>query len=335
MQNLITDVVGLTVGHAHDATICSGVSVVLAEAGCTAAVDVRGGGPGTLETDALSADGTVDVIHGIVLSGGSAFGMAASSGVRDWLSGKGIGFAIRDARVPIVAQAILFDLLNGGTKDTLSQAYAQMGEAACAAATGGPFEIGSVGAGFGATTADLRGGLGSASEKLANGVTVGAMVAANPVGQVTVGDGPQFWAAPFERGSEFGGLGLPADPLGSGRLPRLKGGPGEATTLAVVATDALLTKAQARRLAIMAQTGLARAIHPVHTPLDGDVVFALATGAVPLGDPTYDLAVLGSAAADVLTRAVARGVYAAAPVPAGWQGPPSYAERFGPPVTNG
>lgn len=330
MRNLITDVPGITVGHAHDATICTGASVVLAEAGCTAAVDVRGGGPGTLETEALGPDGTVDVIHGIVLSGGSAFGMAASTGVRDWLSSRGVGFAIREARVPIVAQAILFDLLNGGDKAGLSAAYARMGASACEAALSADFELGSIGAGFGATTADLRGGLGSASTRLGSGITVGALVAANPVGQVTIGDGPHFWASPFEHGREFGGRGPASEELGAELPLRLKGGPKESTTLAVIATDAKLTKVQARRLAIMAQTGLARAIHPVHTPLDGDVVFAVSTGRIELSDPVYDLAVLGSAAADTLARAVARGVYEAAPAPEGWQGPPSYRERFGP-----
>ena len=329
LLNLITDVAGVAVGHAQDATICTGVSVVLTEAGATASVDVRGGGPGTLETDALAPDGTVDSVHGIVLSGGSAFGMAASSGVRDWLSARGVGFAIREARVPIVAQAILFDLLNGGRKDGLSEAYAAMGAAACEAATSEGFNLGSVGAGYGATTADLRGGLGSASSRLDNGITVGALVAANPVGQVTIGDGQHFWANPFERGGEFGGHGPAEGGIAASSPLRLKGGPQQSTTLAVVATDAILTKAQARRVAIMAQTGLARAIHPVHTPLDGDVVFVLATGRIAIADPVYDLAVLGSAAADTLARAVARGVYEADRVPQGWAGPPSYRERFG------
>lgn len=327
-RNLITDIEGIAVGNAHDATICSGVTVVLPPAGTIAAVDVRGGGPGTLETDALSLDGTVDEIHALVLSGGSAFGLSAASGVRDWLAAKGVGFAIRQARIPIVAQAILFDLLNGGEKNGLSEGYARMATQACGAATTGDFALGSSGAGFGATTANLRGGLGSASFDLGDGLAVAALVAANPVGTVTLGSTPNFWAHALERDAEFGGLGPPADWTGQPHPPPIKGGERESTTLAVIATNAILDKRAARRLAIMAQTGLARAIHPVHTPLDGDVVFALATGNQPLLDPVADLARLGSAAADTLSRAIARAIYEAAPAAAGWTGPEAYCKRF-------
>lgn len=327
-RNLITDVEGIAVGSAHDATICSGVTVVLPQPCCTASVDVRGGGPGTQETDALGLEGSVEEAHAIVLSGGSAFGLAAASGARDWLASKGIGFPVREARVPIVAQAILFDLLNGGTKESLSGAYARLARDACAAATHEGFALGTAGAGYGATTANLRGGLGSASADAGNGVTVGALVAANPVGTVTMGDTPHFWAHPFERDAEFGGLGPPAGWSGPPNPPPLKGRLGESTTIAVVATNAVLDKRAARRLAVMAQTGLARAIHPVHTPLDGDVVFAIATNKVPLSDTTVELALMGSAAADALARAIARAIYHAAPTPAGWIGPPAYAERF-------
>ncbi len=327
-RNLITDIEGIAVGNADDATICSGVTIVLPPAGTIAAVDVRGGGPGTMETDALGPDGTVEEVHALVLSGGSAFGMSAASGVRDWLAEKEIGFQIREARVPIVAQAILFDLLNGGAKDGLSEAYNQLARQACAAAATGEFALGSSGAGYGATTANLRGGLGSASFDLGNGLSVAALVAANPVGTVTIDTTPNFWAHPFERDGEFGGLGWPVDWKGPPNPPVLKGGVKESTTLAVIATDAILDKRSARRLAIMAQTGLARAIHPVHTPLDGDVVFALATGKMPLKDPIVDLARLGSAAADTLARAIARAIFEAAPIPAGWTASPAYAERF-------
>lgn len=328
-RNLITDVAGVAVGSAHDATIRSGVTVVLPPAGCIAAVDIRGGGPGTLDTAALAPEGTVEEIHAIVLSGGSAFGLAAASGVRDWLTERGVGFQIREARVPIVSQAILFDLLNGGDKRHLSDAFTRLAREACQAATTGNFELGSVGAGFGATTANLRGGLGSASIAIGDGLAVGALVAANPVGTVTMGDTRHFWAHPFERDREFGGLGAPHNWDGPPQPLPLKGGPGENTTLAVVATNAQLNKCEARRLAIMAQTGLARAIHPVHSPLDGDIVYALATGSMALENSVYSLAQLGSAAADAVTRAVARAVYEAAPTPEDWLAPAAYQQQFG------
>ncbi|MBU1212141.1 MAG: P1 family peptidase [Alphaproteobacteria bacterium] len=327
-RNLITDIEGIAVGNADDATICSGVTVILPPPGSTAAVDVRGGGAGTQETDVLSLDGSIEEAHAVVLSGGSAFGLAAAAGVRDWLASKGIGFPVREARVPIVAEAILFDLLNGGQKDALSDAYVRLARQACLAASQEGFALGSAGAGYGAATANLRGGLGSASADLADGLKVAALVAANPVGTVTMGTTPHFWAHPFERNGEFGGLGPPAAWSAPVSPPLLKIRVGESTTIAVVATNAVLDKRAARRLAILAQTGLARAIHPVHTPLDGDVVFALATNKIPLKEPLGDLAVLGSAAADALARAIARAVYAAAPTPTGWVGPPAYTERF-------
>ena len=327
-RNLITDVAGVAVGSAHDATIRSGLTVVVPPQGCIAAVDIRGGGPGTLETEALALDATVEELHGIVLSGGSAFGLAASAGVRDWLAEHGVGFAIREARVPIVSQAILFDLLNGGEKSRLSEAYSKLAKEACETATEEAFALGSAGAGYGATTANLRGGLGSASVAVDDQLVVGALVAANPVGTVTMGDTRHFWAHALERDGEFGGLGAPPDWVHPHGPPPLKGGPGENTTLAVVATNARLDKRQARRLAIVAQTGLARAIHPVHTPLDGDTVYALATGDVPLEDPVYSLALIGSAAADAVSRAIARAIYEAADTPEDWLAPPAYRQRF-------
>lgn len=328
-NNTLTDITGVEVGSAHDATICTGVTVVLPPPGSIASVDVRGGGTGTLETEALGPDGTVEDIHALVVSGGSAFGLAASGGVRDWLADRGRGFQIGNARVPIVAQAILFDLLNGGDKSSLTGAYQRLAKQACDRADASPVALGSVGAGFGASTVSLRGGLGSASLDLGNGTTVAALVAANPVGSVTMGDTPHFWAHAFERSAEFGGLGGPPTWQSPPNPPRMKGNrPGANTTLAIVGTNACLTKAQARRLAIMAQTGLARAIHPVHTPLDGDVVFAFATNRQPLLDADYGLASLGSAAADCLARATARGIYEADPIPESWIGPPAYREVF-------
>jgi len=328
-RNLITDVPGLRVGNADDPTIASGVTVLIPDATAVAAVDVRGGGPGTRDTDALGLAGTVNEVHAIVLSGGSAFGLAAATGAQSWLVERGIGFQIGAARVPIVPQAIMFDLLNGGDRNWgPAPPYERLARAACDAASTN-FRLGSAGAGFGATTAVSRGGLGSTSYDLGGGLMVGALVAANPVGSVTIGDSKHFWAAPFELNCEFGAHGWPSSLAQNALQPRLKGGPLQNTTIAIVATNARLTKPEAHRLAIMAQTGLARAIYPVHTPLDGDVVFAIATGEMALPDPIYSLSRLGSAAANALARAVARGIYEAAAASPSWMGPPAWQTRFG------
>lgn len=327
MRNLITDVAGVSVGTAHDQRLRSGVTVLLTEQPSIAAVDVRGGGPGTRETDALAPTGTVEHIHGICLSGGSAFGLDAAGGVQSWLAGRGRGFPVGSARVPIVPAAILFDLLNGGDKGWgRYPPYRELAYAACEAA-GTEFALGTAGAGYGAQTATMKGGQGSASAQTADGVTVGALVAVNAVGSVTVGDGPHFWAAPFEVGIEYGGLGSPSRLSPSDLALRLKGGPGQSTTLAVVATDAILTRPEALRIAVMAQTGLARAIYPVHAPLDGDTVFVVATGKRPVTDGLYGLSRIGAAAADVLSRAVARGVYEATGLGPGRL--ESWKDRFG------
>ena len=314
-RNLITDVTGVRVGHAGDAWLGSGSTVVIFDRPAIAAADVGGGGPGTRESALLDPAMTVERIDAIALSGGSAFGLDTASGVQAWLVEQGRGFAIRTALVPIVPGAVLFDLLNGGEKKWgRYPPYREFGYQAAAAATS-DFALGSVGAGLGATTVNLKGGLGSASARTSAGVTVGALAAVNAVGSVVIGDGPWFWAAPFELDGEFGGRGMPAQVPMSALTYRSKGGPGENTTLAVVATDAVLTKPQARRLAVMAQDGLARAIRPVHTPLDGDIVFAAATGARPLADPVFALSELGTLAADVVARAIARAIYEARALP--------------------
>jgi D-aminopeptidase len=274
--NAITDVAGLRVGQAADARLRSGVTVLVAEAPFTAAVHVMGGAPGTRETDLLAPDRLVQQVDALVLAGGSAFGLAAAQGVMDALAEAGRGFPVGPARVPIVPAAILFDLLNGGDKDWRENPYPALGRAALAAA-GGAVAQGRAGAGFGATTGDGSGGLGTASAVLDRGFTVGALVAVNALGSVRVPGTRAFWAAPWEIGAEFGGQGLPAvfPPL---REPPAAKRPGEATTIAIVATDAALTRAQAQRLAIASQDGIARAVVPAHTPLDGDLVFAAATG---------------------------------------------------------
>ncbi len=316
LRNLITDVEGLRVGNASDATIKSGSTVILCDVPATAAVQVLGGAPGTRETDLLEPHNTVDAINALVLSGGSAFGLDAASGVQAALREKGIGFDVGGQRIPIVPAAILFDMLNGGDKDWgLHPPYRELGYAAVQSASR-DFPLGTVGAGTGATVAGLKGGLGSASSQLENGSTIGALVAVNALGSVTVGRSVHFWAAPFEIGDEFGGLGLP-HPLPADTAEvrtKFNDAAREAnTTIGVIATDLILTKAQAKRLAISAHDGFARAIWPSHTPFDGDLVFALATGASGRTPEIAEFIDLCAAAASTMARAVARGVHAATP----------------------
>ncbi len=313
-RNLITDVPGVLVGNAHDARLASGVTAVVFEQPAVASIDVRGGGPGTRESALLDPEQTVQGIDAIALAGGSAFGLDAASGVQAWLREQGRGFVVRAARVPIVPGAILFDLLNGGDKDWgRFPPYRELGYQAAAEA-GAEFGLGSTGAGHGATTVNLKGGLGSASAQC-EGCTVGALVAVNAAGSVMVGEGPWFWAAPFERESEFGGRGFPSSLPDRALEPVTKATAHVSTTLAVVATDAILTKAQAKRLAVMAHTGMARAVYPVHTPLDGDLVLAVSTGRRALPDPVLGPMGLGAVAANCLARAIARGVYEATALP--------------------
>ena len=327
-HNLITDIAGIRVGHAQDQRLGSGVTAIIFDEPAVAAIDIGGGGPGTRETDLLDPAMTVERIDAIALSGGSALGLDAASGVQAWLREQGRGFQVGPVRVPIVPGAVLFDLLNGGDKDWgRYPPYRELGHTAAVAASA-DFALGSAGAGLGATCVDFKGGLGSASATTSGGSMVGALVAVNAAGSTVVGAGPWFWAAPFERDAEFGGRGFPAAVTPTMLDVRTKAGARESTTLAVVATDAMLTKAQLKRLAAMAQTGLARAIYPVHTPLDGDLVFAVATGRRPLGHPLRDLADLGAIAANTLARAVARAVYEATALP--FPGAlPSWKDKFG------
>jgi len=326
MQNLLTDVAGLKVGNADDARLKSGTTVVLCDEPAVASAHVMGGAPGTRETDLLAPEQTVERIDAVVLSGGSAFGLDAASGVMAGLAAMGRGVVIGPARVPIVPAAILFDLINGGDKNWgATSPYADLGRAALAAA-GATFALGSAGAGAGATTANLKGGLGSASMRLSTGETVAALVAVNALGQATISETPNFWAAAFEIDNEFGGLGFPGPmPADATRL-RHKGQatPLQSTTIAVVATDATLTKAEAKRLAVMAHDGFARALWPSHTPMDGDLVFALATGCTK---GPVDMIALGSAAAACVSRAIARGIYLATPAPGDLL--PTWRQRFG------
>ncbi|OWU86188.1 peptidase T4 [Oceanicola sp. 22II-s10i] len=308
-RNLITDVTGLKVGNAREDRIRTGVTVLTADRPFTAGVHVMGGAPGTRETDLLAPDKTVEAVDALVLSGGSAFGLDAASGVMDRLRAAGRGYAAGPHRVPIVPGAILFDLGNGGAKDWVENPYAALGRRAYDVA-GPEFALGTEGAGTGANTAGLKGGLGSASIVLPSGHTVAALVAVNALGTAAVDGGPHFWAAPFEIGDEFGGLGA-ATSWPDPHWPVTKANARRNTTIGIVATDAVLTQAQCTRLAVAAHDGFARALVPSHTPHDGDLIFAVATGEKRMDTPSADTLILGHAAATCMARAVARGVYAA------------------------
>ncbi len=316
MHNLLTDIPGIAVGHATDLALGSGATAVLFDVPATASVVTLGGAPGSRDTTMLEPEMSIQAVDAIVLSGGSVFGLDAAGGVQALLRARKRGLAIREALVPIVPQAIIFDLLNGGNKDWgVFSPYRDLGYAAARAAAAGAFALGSVGAGTGATTATVKGGLGSASAMSRSGHIVAAIVVVNAVGSATIGDGPHFWSAPFENAQEFGGRGWPASFAPEDLAPRLKGVPGTATTIALIATDAVLTKPQAKRLAIMANGGLARAILPAHAPMDGDTVFAVATNRTRLADEARDLTEIGSTATMVMARAIARGVYEATALP--------------------
>jgi len=318
-RNLITDVPGLRVGQAEDAAARTGVTVILPDARAVCAADVRGGAPGTRETDALAPENLVDAVDAVVLSGGSVYGLASADGVVAWLGarGRGYGLVAGIPPSPVVPGAILFDMANGGDKRWGEDPpYRELGKRAVAAA-GHDFALGTAGCGYGAMAGTLKGGVGSASAVTDDGYTVGAVVGVNSWGSVVAPGGRTFWAAPFELDGEFGGLGAAGlragpDEWGLAKRPDQQ----RNTTIACVATDAVLTPAQAKRLAVMAQDGFARAIRPVHAPFDGDVVFAIATGVKPLAEPgNLVLARLGALAADCLARAVARGVFEAKPWP--------------------
>jgi len=320
-RNLITDVPGLRVGQAQDLSARTGVTVILPDDRVVCGVDVRGGGPGTRETDALAPENLVEAIDAVVLSGGSVYGLAAADGVVGWLGAQGRGYGLVGRPgvplSPVVPSAILYDVANGGDRAWGEEPpYRRLGREAVVAA-GPDFELGTAGAGYGAMAGSLKGGTGSASIVAADGITVGALVCVNSYGAVVAPSGRSFWAAPFELGDEFGGLGSAGLAAGPDDWGLAKADPGVRmnTTIACVATDVALTPAQAKRVAIMAQDGLARAIRPIHAPFDGDVVFALSTARRPLEDGDFTIARIGALAADVLARAVARAVFEATPWP--------------------
>ncbi len=327
-KNLITDVPGIQVGNSQDDKVRSGVTVIKPDDPAVASVDVRGGGPGTRETEALSSDCLVDVVHAITLSGGSAYGLDAAGGVMSYLASEKIGFQLGDAIIPIVPSAILFDLLNGGDKKWgKTSPYSDLGFQA-AGQCGKEFGLGNHGAGFGAVAGGMKGGLGSASFVYDDGqeqVTVGAIAAVNSMGSVTMPDSPVMWAAAFEQNKELGGQPLAGTPAEIDLDFTFELPVGKNTTIVTVATDAILTKSQARRVAIMAHDGFARSIRPVHSPFDGDSVFVISTGKRELSDPAVGLAKLGMLAADCVARAIARGVFEADDL-GGFQ---SYRSRYG------
>ena len=307
-------IAGLAIGHAVDADVCTGTTVILPDAPATASAHVVGGSPGTRETDLLNPQQLVEKVDAIVLSGGSAFGLDAASGAQAWLAEAGRGFPVPPKRVPIVPGAILFDLNNGGNKDWgRYPPYRELGFQATAAAER-TCETGRVGAGYGATTATTPGGLGMASETLACGATVMSIMAVNAAGSPRIGSTPHYWAAPFERDGEYGGLGLPDPWPADAEMVVTKAGHSTAgmnTTIGVVITDAVISKVEAKQIAVMAHDGFARALYPVHTPGDGDLLFVLSTGEKSLDRESLSLLSLGTTAANTVSRAIAQGVHAA------------------------
>jgi len=315
MNNTILDVSGLRIGQAHDANVKTGVTVILPDMPATCAVDVRGGGPGTRETDTLSDGGLIEQVHAICLSGGSVYGLAAADGVCAWLGSRRIGYVSGPEPIPvspIVPSAILFDNANGGDKDWgIEPPFRTLAIQACGAASN-DITLGKSGAGFGATAGLYPGGIGSASETV-DGITVGAIIAANPIGSPYMPGTDCPWAWPYEISGEFGGKHPPADyahkEAQDTKLAFLKAA-GQSTVIGAVATNAKLCQKKLKRLAIMAQDGIAMAVQPSHTPLDGDTIFALSTGDKPCESPVA-LAELSAAAARCVARALMRGVHEA------------------------
>ncbi|MEO1040137.1 MAG: P1 family peptidase [Pseudomonadota bacterium] len=320
-RNDITDIEGLSVGQAEDAGVRTGVTALVCAEPVRAAIDVRGGGPATRESDVMNPGGLVETVDAVVLSGGSVYGLAAADGVCAGLGAEGRGFGLFPQpgvpNSPIVPSACLYDLANGGDKAWgETPPYRALGmDAYRQAGAGGPVRLGRAGAGLGAMAGTLPGATGSASIVTEDGYTVAALVCVNSFGSVTLPNQDVYWAWPYEIDGEFGGArpdtstGFDPEDFGAAKF---NPSPRQQTTLAIIATDAELTRDQTRRLAVMAQDGMARAIRPCHTPFDGDVVFALSTGRSALNPPGALTTIrLGSLAADCLARAIARGVHAA------------------------
>lgn len=310
-NNCLTDVEGIMVGHFTSLEAASGVTAIICLEGATAGVDVRGSAPGTRETDCLDPVNLVEKVQAIVLTGGSVYGLATVDGVVRWLAERGSGFALAEGHVaPIVPAAALFDLGRG--KDYIPPMNSEWGLRACESATTGVVPVGSVGAGTGAKAGRIKGGLGTASEVLDSGITVAAIMAVNPLGSVI----NEATGSPWEIGLEINGEFRPIGKRGV-KLPELVAPvPSSNTTIGVIATDAILTKAQAKKVSQMAHDGLARAIRPSHTMYDGDTIFCLSTGKLELPQtegffvaPVADaINEIGRAAADCTSRAIIRAV---------------------------
>lgn len=322
-RNTLTDVAGLSVGCAEDASAATGVTVIVPDNRAVCAVDVRGGGPGTRETDALAPENLVDAVDALVLTGGSVYGLAAADAVATAMGAAGKGFGLIDLpgvpRSPVIPAAVLYDLANGGNKAWgETPPYAALGRAAYEK-RGADVAQGNAGAGYGAMAGAVKGGQGSASIVSSDGFTVAALACVNCWGSVIVPGSRAFWAWSYEIDGEFGNVRPDVDaPLDAEQWGAAKFTPQPRanTTLAIVAVDADLTPSEAKRVAQMASAGLARAIRPVFAPFDGDVVFALATAAKSTPEPRQlSIARFGALAADCLARAVARGVHAATALP--------------------
>ena len=327
-RNLITDVAGIRVGNADDPRLASGVTAAVFDKAMIASAAILGGAPGTRDTEPLAPENLVSGIDAIVLSGGSAFGLDAGSGVQAWLREQGRGFGVGDVRVPLVSQAISFDLLNGGDKAWgRFPPYRELGYAAAASAAE-TFALGTAGGGHGATTVNLKGGLGSASAVSPSGFVVGALVVVNAIASAVIGEGPHFWAGGYEIGNEFGGLGWPARVTPPMQRLAWKGGLQTGTTIALVATDARLDKAMCKRLAIAATGGLHKGLRFAHGLTDGDAVFAVSTRRSDAPVQVQTITELGAVAGDVLARAIARGIYEASALPFA-AARPAWRDRFG------
>lgn len=313
-RNSITDVAGLLVGSADDLRARTGVTVVIPERPALASVDVRGGSPGTVNASALGPATVNREVHGIVLSGGSGFGLVSVTKVAAWLAGQGRGRKQGAWPVPLVAGVNIGDLANGGDKDwdCATPPYHELALAAAETASA-DVRLGNAGVGMGAVSGPFKGGLGSASAfDPETGVTLGALIAVNSAGSVAMPGSPTMWAWHLEQDRELGGQPLPERP--TGHAFETKHGLNQATTIGVLATDARLPHEHVLRLGQMGQDGFAFAVRPIHSPLDGDVLFSLTTAAVEVPDDPHVLARLGAIGADVVARAVMRAVYEAGDV---------------------
>jgi L-aminopeptidase/D-esterase-like protein len=310
-SNGLTDVGGILVGHYTDIQAVSGVTVVVCPKGAVAGVDVRGAAPGTRETDLMAPHNLIEKAQAVVLSGGSVFGLSAADGVTRWLAGEGYGFPLDQGYVvPIVPAAVLYDLGRGA--DFTPPINADWGRRACEGAGDSPVQTGNVGAGTGAFSHSIKGGLGTASLILDSGITVAALVAVNSDGSVINPDSGRPWEIGLEVDGEFGDQGKRAVRLPAPPPPE----PVKNTTIGVIATEAALTVAQAQKVAQMAHDGMARAIRPAHTMFDGDTIFCLATSrkelpakqGIFMAPRALSLNELGHAAANCMTRAIIHAI---------------------------